>query len=384
MLRRTVELERFLRSVAGTEPLVEYCERRGIPLVPRGTGWKAEMLRRWNDAVLTLSPEAQADIELEIAQVQALANRESLSRLFDVCDGRSLPSDLVPGEAAQALHFLVHHPSVFREVYFQATVMQAESWQNAAAPPGITIADPERRRAGFEAALARFFRVSEGTGRFVASQSFSLDDPACFVFIGYVSDRLRLLDAFTERGVRRYERHRPASPVIFAYYPADGAILIKCRQRAREKVLALLRAFARTVLETDVDERTLGVRFDLDRLAQPFEPTLPEGVAAVRVRALEFAYPASDGRRRLRLATNAHDRRSAIQDLLDAHVGPGARERLRVIAADLQVTLLVRGRPKNHVVRLWPGRSNLDQSAAGETLRRCLRDWGLTRHAQES
>src|SRR5687767_5040912 len=107
MLRDAFELGRFLRSVSGSEPLREYCVERGIDFESQGHGDKSDA-ERWERAVSILPPEQQADIELEIRQVQELANRDSVYHLIDVCSGRGLPADLVAGEAAQALWFLVH------------------------------------------------------------------------------------------------------------------------------------------------------------------------------------------------------------------------------------------------------------------------------------
>ncbi len=383
MLRRTIELGRFLRALAGTEPLREYCRLRGIPFEPGPDGEDASEAERWQAAVASLPPERRADIELEITQVQELGNRDAIGHLIDVCAGRNLPTDLVPGEAAQALWFLVHEPAIFREVYFHEEVLDGESWRHATAPPGIAVGDHASRRPAFEAELRRFYRAADGTGRFCASQSVRFADPDCIVFVGYVADRLRLLDVFDEGGARRHERIRPASPVLFAYYPGDGTVLLKCRQRARDKVLGLLRAFARSVLRAEVDERSLDARFLLDRLKEPFDPPLPEGVAAVRVRSLDLAYPPHEGRRRLRLETGAADRPSAIPELLRRHVDEESRARLQVVAAELQVTLRVRGRPKHHVIRLWPDRCTLGRTGTAEFLRSCLNAWGLIAHAPE-
>lgn len=380
MLRQTIELGHFLRSVAATDPLREYCERRGIPFEPQNER-DAAALERWHDALASLPSVKQVDIELELFQVQELANRDSIYHLIDVCAERGLPSDLVAGEAAQALWFLVHHRDVFLEVYYNEVILERASWQNAETRPGIRVCDLASRQADFERELRRFFRVQEGTGRFIASQSHSFDDPACIAFIGFVSDRLRYVDGFTDGGEHRPQRVRPSVAVTFAYYPADGTVLLKSRHRARTKVLGLMQVFARSVLRAEIDEQSLGSRCLLDQLTQPFDPPLPEGVAMARVKTLDLAYPPSEGRRRLRLETNAADRQSAILELLGRHVDEETKAKLRVVAAELQVALRVRGRLKNYVIRLCPDRCSLSHSKTSELLRRCLKTWGLIRHA---
>lgn len=384
MHRRDFLLDRFLGSTYGTDPLRDYCRLRGIAFEQRAEGrFGAAEMARWKQAIAALTPQEQADVELELCQASELARRDSVYHLIDVCSGHGLPSDLVPGESAQSLWFLVHRREIFLEVYYNEEVLEIESWRNAATRPGIRLADPAKHRAAFDGMLRQFFRANEGTGRFLASQVLAFDDPDCAVFIGHVSDRLRLLDAFTDDGEHRPLRIRPSSPVICAYYPADGTVLLKSRHRAEGKVLSLLQGFSRNVLGADVDPLSIGNRFSLDRLTERFEPILPEGIAGVRVKAIELAYPASEGRRRLRLETNAADRTFAILDLLRDHVGGRANRRLRVSFAELQVNVFVRGRPKSYFIRLWPNRCSLNQTPTAQTLRRCLHMWGLT-HGQQT
>jgi hypothetical protein len=137
------------------------------------------------------------------------------------------------------------------------------------------------------------------------------------------------------------------------------------------------------VLHAEIDAASLGTRYLLDRLKDPFDPPLPERVSMARVKSLELAYPAIEGRRRLRLDTNVADSPSAIRQLLARHVDDESASRLRVVSAELQVTLRVRGRPKNHVIRLWPNRCSLSQTQTAEFLRQCLTTWGLIAHARK-
>ncbi len=379
MFRRLFHPDRFLRAVAGTGPFRDYCRARGLAFDATAEEPGAvDLAARWRAAVAALPEPRRAEIELELAQVNDLAHRDAIYHLIDACAGNGLPSDLIPGEAAQALWFLVHRPEVFQEVFFHEEIAESEAWHHAAGLPGVALDDHAVARAAFEAALGRFFRVSEGTGRFCASRSYRFVAPDCHLFVGFVSDRLRLLDAFSQEGRHRPHRVLPANRVLLAYYPVDGAVLLKGRLRARSKVHALLRSLSRAVLGTPVDERSLGGRFDLDRLLARFDPPLPEGFTMVRLKALELAYPPTKGRRRIRLETNAADTQFAVAEMVEEHVArEELRDRLHVVYAELQARLEVRGRGKNLFVRLWPDRCSLNPTPAAETLRRSLRSWGL-------
>ena len=97
----------------------------------------------------------------------------------------------------------------------------------------------------------------------------------------------------------------------------------------------------------------------------------------IRVKALHLRYPSRSGRRQLKLETHSSDEPSAIDHLLHSHVGDGALAFLRVTHAELQVRLRVEGGSRNHVIRLWPDRSNLGPTPLGNRFRSCLRRWGL-------
>jgi hypothetical protein len=378
MFRSTFLLDHFLQAVSGSDPFVDYCHSRAIPFAPMPGAMIGDAeVRRWQDALGTLPAEERATINLELAQVNDLAHRGAIRHLVDACAGRGLPGALVAGEEAQALWFLVHQPAVFQEVFFHAEVEEVASWQNARALPGIALPDHRLLQGPFERELSRFFRTHEGTGQFCASRSYRLPDPECHLFVGYVADRPRLLDAFSDGGEHRRARIRPAARVLFAYYPADGTILLKARQRARSKVLGLLRAFARSVLQADVDEASLNARYDLECLKFPFDPPLPPGIALARLKAIELAYPPTEGRRRLRFETNAGDAPSAIAQLLASHVGEERLRRLCVVSAEIQVKFTIGGRLKSSFIRLWPNRCTLNQTPTAELLRRCLRTWGI-------
>lgn len=370
---------RLLEALAGSDVFAEYCRARGIGHVPPATQRIGEAeLRAWHEALAALSPERQTRIELELAQVADLSHRDAVHHLIDACGRKGLPSELVAGEPAQALWFLLHRPEVFSEVHFHEEVSEISSWRNAAAPAGLDVPDHEAARREFEAELRTIVARHDGAGRFCASRSYRLTEPDCHVFVGYVSDRLRFLEAFSDSGEHQRHRIRPATEILFAYYPSDGTVLLKSRHRRRQTVLDLFRGFAHAVLGASIDPASLDLRFRLDRLLERFDPPLPRGVAQVRVRALELAYRGAAGRRRVRLETTAGDGAFAIFDLLRDHGGPAERRgQLQVVQADLQVRLDTRGRSRSQMVRLWPNRSSLNQTPTSELLRKCLRSWQL-------
>jgi hypothetical protein len=164
--------------------------------------------------------------------------------------------------------------------------------------------------------------------------------------------------------------------VTFAYNPADGSVLLNSPLRAADRVAGLFRCFGQAVLGGEV--ATGGEAYDLDRLKGTcsLPPDAPD-METARVRALHLRYPARLGRRLLKLETLAGDTPTAIGQLLRAHAGDA--EDLTVTHAELQVRLLVAGRPRNVPVRLWRDRSSLGRTPLGERLRRCLLRWGLCR-----
>ena len=95
------------------------------------------------------------------------------------------------------------------------------------------------------------------------------------------------------------------------------------------------------------------------------------------VKALHLRYPARAGRRLLKLETLAGDTPDAIDRLLHAHADALTLTQLTVCYAELQVRLVVFGRRKHFLIRLWPNRCNLSQTPLGDRFRACLRRWGL-------
>lgn len=384
MFVRTFRPDRFLRSVYGTEPFVDYCRDRHIPFLQTADAvMQAADVPRWTDALRQLPAEQQVQVELELAKVNELSGRSGLMHLLEALGGALPPPATIPDGAPLALWFLLHHPQLFHEVFLHEEIREVDSWRMARAPPSLTVADPDEKVAALAVLLKEFFQHSEGTGQFCTVAAHSLRDGLCFVV--YLADRLQLLDGFTDRGEHTTQRLRPALPITFVYYPDDGTLLLQCRVRARNRLLDLVQRFGQAVLGVELAESCLGDTYDLDRLKNELVP-LPdrEDMEQVRVKALHLRYPEHAGRRHLKLETRAGDEATAIPQLLRAHLGNEAIvAHLRVSYAELQIRLRVEGRTKNYVVRLWPDRSNLSQTPLGFRFRTCLKRWGLL-HVRES
>jgi len=379
MFTRTLDPRRLLRSVYGTEPFVAYCESRNV-LLEQVVGFPMhdEDFRRWQDALRRLPEAEQARVELEMAQVHALANPEALALLLSAAESRGLPPEAIPDGAALALWFFLHHPQLFQEAFLRREIADLDSWRTARAPAGIALDDLERRRGALAATLRDFFRGREGTGRFCAVDAYPLD--AAYCFIAHVSDRLRLFEVFTDEGHHTTKPARPAVALAFAYYPEDGRLLVKSRLRARGRILDLVQRFGRAALGVHLGGDSLAPAFRLDCFKHRFDPPLgASGVLSVRVRSLHCAYPGREGRWRVKLETLAGDRPFAILDLLREHGGSEAvLEQLVVVYVELELAIQAGGASQVVLVRLWPDRCSLDQTPLGERLRACLRRWGIS------
>ncbi len=378
MFSRTFHPDRLIRTLSGTEPFADYCRARGIALdpFPHAPGTTGDRMRRWTAALAQLPSDAQARVELELATVNEMSGADAVAHLLEAAAGRELPDETVPAGAPTALWFALRHPDLFHEVFLHHQVREVDGWRQGRGPPGVVFDDLDGRAVFLAERVKGFFRLREGTGRFCAVDAHRLRDAACFVV--QVADRLRLVDAFTDAGKPTTQKVRPALPVLFAYYPADGTVLLKSHLRSRDRVDELLGHFGQAVL--GCSPATPPAVYDLDRLKLPFHP-LPDApdMEAVRVKALHLRYPERAGRHRIRLETSAAGGADAIDCLIRAHLADErVLRQLTVCHAELQVTLRVRGRSKPYLVRLWPDRCNLNQSPLAERLRGCLRLWGLT------
>jgi hypothetical protein len=378
MFTRTFQPRQFLRQVYGTEPFSEYVRRRNIHLEQVvGFPMKDADFGRWQAALRVLPEPEQARIELELAQVNELANADAAALLLAAAEKQGLPADTIPAETALALWFFLHHPHLFREVFLRQEIGEVDVWRTASAPPGITLDDLHCRQEALSATLGDFFRLKEGTGRFCAVDAYRLEGAYCFVT--YLSARLHLFDVFTDDGRHTTQRARPAFALVFAYSPRDGRLLLKARQRARGRVLDLFQRFGQAVLGVDLDQSCLTPAFRLDLFKRRFAPPLDApDMVKVRVKSLHLVSPEREGRRRVKLETLAGDSPFAISDLLREHGGSDAAlEHLTVCYAELEVQFKTAAGSRTVLVRLWPDRCSLNQTALGERLRACLRRWGV-------
>lgn len=383
MLTRTFIPRQLLRQVYGTEPFVQYCAGRNLPFEQRaGLAMEREDFVRWQAVLAELPETEQAKVEVELARVNEMAHADAVRQLLAAASARGLPSDSVPGDTALALWFLVHCPELFHEAFLQHEIGEVGAWRTVRVPPGIAIPDLPGRKAALAESLREFFRLSEGTGQFCVVDAYPLKSSS--YFIAYLSDRLQLLDVFTEEGKHTTQPARPAFPVLFAYHPHDGRVLLKARQRASDTVLDLFQRFGRAVLGVEIGAGALAPNFRLDAFKRRFDPPLDaEDMEMVRVKALHLVYHERHGRRRVKLETLSGDEQFAILDLLQEHVGStDLLDQLDVLHAELQVRLRVNGRSKSHLIRLWPDRCSLNQTALGQRLYACLERWDIPHAAQ--
>jgi hypothetical protein len=378
MSARAFYLDRFLKRVYGTEPFVQYCRLRriafdqalGAPMTEADYG-------RWLAVVERLPESEQGRVELELGRVHELAKFDAIDQMIAAAEPTGPPADHIPGGAALVLWFFLHHPAVFHEVFLHFEVQETDSWENARAPAGIRLDDLDAKRTLLAESLQEFFRIREGTGRFCTVQAYRRRGGYCF--IAHLAGRRRLCEGFTETGEHTAQWAWPAIPLDFVYYPQDGTILLKARQRAVDKILELFHRFGRSVLGVELDQHCLGHRFQLDLFKRRFDP-LPdaEDMQSIRVKAMHLVYPQRDGRRRLKLETLSSDEPFAIVRLLEEHAGSEVvLGLLAVVYVELQVTMQVNGGNKNYLIRLWPNRSNLSQNALSERFRDCLTRWGV-------
>lgn len=385
MFVRAFRPERFLRSVYGTPPFLDFCRTRDIPFVQVHGGLMGlDDYRRWTDVLRTMPAEKRLQTEVELAKVNELSDDESIAHLTAALDGSEPAPDSVPGGAALALWFFLQHADLFHEVLLREEIGEADCWRTAKAPADLLRPDAlEGKAAGLANGLQKFFRLYEGTGLFCAVEVHHMPDAYCF--IAYVADRLQLLDTFSDAGEHIAQRLRPAFTVTFVYYPSDGTVLLRGRIRSFDHILELLRSFGHTVLGVELTKWCLASLFDLDQLKRGFHP-LPdaEDMEEVRLKAIHLSYPERHGRRQVKLETRTGDKKGALPRLLKKHMRrAGMFAELHVSYAELQIGLRVGGaRCKQYILRLWPNGCNISQSVLGDRFRACLKRWGLVHEEQ--
>jgi hypothetical protein len=374
MFIRPLSLHRFLNSLRKSSVFAEYCAARGIPWTEsRDQRDDDSGMRRWMQAIAELPPEKASQIELELAMVNELSGRDAAAHLVDAAAGTLPPDEIVAGPQT-ALWFLLRQPRLFREVFFHHVIREADAWRMGRSQPGIDLRSLGVKATELRESLCEFFQVSEGTGKFCMVEAKVM--PHAVAFLSQIADRLRFVDGFTDAGKPTVQRLRPAISLLFVYYPADGTVLVQSHLRAVDRVSALLRCFGSSVLGEPV-ERVVEA-FDLEKLKFPFHPVPDrDDIESVRVKSLHLRYPDRAGNRVVKLETRTNDESVAIERLLRSHVSPADLGQLRVSHAEIQVRARVDGRGRNFLIRLWPDRCDLNQSATGDRFRSCLRQWGL-------
>ncbi len=378
MFIRTFSPWQLLRHLYGTEVFTEYCATRRLRFEQRrGKTMEREDFGRWQALLRGLSKKKVERVQLELAKVNEMAHADSIVQLLTAARGTRVPPEDVPGDTGIALWFLLRHPRLFHESFIKQEIGEPGAWWSISVPPGIAIAEPATRSEALAESLKDYFRRIEGTGKFCLVDMFPLN--ASCVFVAYLSDRLQLLDVFTEEGKYATQAARPAFAVLFVYQPEDGRVLLKTRLRGADRVLSLFQMFGKTVLDVKIDGGALAPLYRLDVFKRKFDPPPDaEDMEMVRVRSLHLVYPERFGRRRVKLETLPGDRQFAILDLLNAHGGgESVLDQLDVLYAELQVRLRVEGRSMSYLIRLWPERCSLNHTALGKRFHACLQRWGI-------
>jgi len=367
---------RFLRSLLGTEPLLEYFLMRRLPLEWVMTARPESADFKLYETLLSFLPlEQQAQIEEDFTWVYAMSSDDVTAHLMETARTQKLPPDSVPAGGPLALWFFLHHPDLFREVCIHQSIRLPKAWHCAQAQPGLALDDLEGPSRALGEALREFLQTQEGIGRFCTVAAHRLSEAVCFVV--QVAGRLQVLDVFTESGQIAGQKFRPVVPAFFVYYPDSGTVLLQTHAGSRERLRALVQCFGKIVLGSSVDYRDEA--FNLEPLKRPFRP-LPdsEEMTGIRVKRLHLRYPARDASRILKIQTLAGDCSDAIPELLDAHGGDSTIfDKLKVSHAELEVTLRGSEGTMRHLIHLWPDSSSLAPTPLGMRLRGCLLRWGL-------
>lgn len=380
MLTRTYLPRQLVRHLYGTEPFIDYCRERGIAFEQRpGHAMSKADAGRWRYTVRALPEATRASIELELAQVSELADPDAVALLTEAARGQPLPPASVPGDAARALWFFLHHPALFRDVLLGQVVAEVEAWRAAQGPAvGTDVERLLQRRSDVAKSLRQFFGRGEEPGPYCVVDAFPTASGICFT--AHVSDHLQLLDVFTDDGEHTTKAARPSVTILFVYEPESGRILVRTRLRSRDRIRELVQRFGHAVLGAELPADCLRPQYQLDTLKRPFDPPLDgPDMESARLKALHFAYPERSGRRRVKLETLSGDGQHAILELLRTHAT--MLDDLTVVYAELEVGLRVDGRSKLFVIRLWPDRTNLSHTPLGCRFHACLRRWGLTHAA---
>ncbi len=380
MLQRPFLPEPFLSRVYGTVPFLDYCRVQGIPYgQDLGSHLPAAGLERWTSALAEMSREQHARVELDLAKVNELAGPEGNAHLLQASGSEPLPPDTVPGGEAVALWFLLQRPDVFHDVFLRHGSREGACWRTVHVRKGLGLRHPDARARALGNELRAFFGRGGAGIPCCAVEAHRL--AGAFYFTAQVSDRPQFYQVFTDEGRVETQRLRRALSVAFAYYPACGTALLESPMPPGERAEDLLRRVTMAVLGFAPPAQESP--YHLDPLKEQFRP-LPDSddMESVRVKSIHLRYPARTGRRRLEFATLSSDGPFAIEQMLRAHLPDEDFTDLRVTYAELQIRLRDGGGTRDHVVRLWPDRSNLGPTPLGDRFRTCLGRWGLA-HARQ-
>ncbi len=368
-------VDRFLSSVLGTHVFLSYCRARRIrfPHTATTRRWK-EGLRRWVTAVAELPDDQRTQVEWEQDAVSELSSGDGVAHLLALAEGSGQPPVGVPDGGPLALWFLLHRPALFQEAFLHHQPREVDDWYAARAQSGLCVADPPGTSASLASVLGACFRECQGLGRLCEVAAHHLPEAICFV--ARFATRQRLSDEFIRAGKQTRRCLHAMKCIQLVYYPRDGTVLLHSHLHSLDGIRKLLACFTQAVLGCPAPAD--GAAFALDRLKHPFHPPRDaDDMELVRLKTLHLRYPARCGGRRVVLETLTSDGPSAIDELLGAHVSDDALTELRVTYAELHIRLRVRGRSKDHLLRLWPNRCDLGRGPIADRFLACLRRWGL-------
>ena len=365
----TICADCFLRGIHGSDVLLDYCQARQLPFLPIGPqeAW-SEGIRRWRETIAALPNERRCRIEREMAAVEAMADRAGVQHLREAAgDERPVTDDSNPVQAV--LEMVLHRPELFWEVYYHHEHRGDDVWRAARTttrprPPAVRVA-----ALALASALAAFFPASG-----MAEEAWRVETNESPVAVSFVARRASRTRG-DELTADQPECAAPAS-LQFLYYPDHGTVLLQPAPGSTQHSTGLLDCFSRSVLGAPLQPAP---SFTLDQLKYPFHPPpAAPAITSVRVKSLHLRYPARGGRRLLSFDTLTSDSPTAIDDLLQTHVGAESLAHLTVAHAVLQVRVLTdEGRPRTHLIRLWPDRCDLGKGPLGDRMLTCLRRWGL-------
>lgn len=366
-------IHRVFSRLNGTTIFRAYCRSRGLDRAhslesrvrPPDVPWAVAAIAR-------LPPAQRGAVERELAALDELHGPGGIAHLLEAAGDACPPPECIPDGSPVALWFLLHRPDVFWEVYFHHEARDPDVWHTARTAAGVRIDDVDGRGSSLGRAISELFERHEGTGRYCVVQPFHL--PGATAFVARIAGRPRMMERIPGRHESRWRPLADATCVQFVYYRRDGTVLLQAPFRSLERIRDLRECFGRTVVRASVE----GTDFALDRLKRPFHPLADApDMDLVRVKSLHLQYPERAGRRQIKLETLTTDSPAAIDELLRAHVGGATIDTPRVVHAVLHVRLRIGGRPKHHLIRLWPDRCDVGGGHVRDRILTCLRRWGL-------